>query len=291
MLGTASIVRSWLLVEQPGSWGRDALLESRLPVTVARQLVERGERHRVRALLVRRPDRTRVTAGRRCFAISSRRPAPWIEEMRFDDPADLLDVDFAALGAGQRLGPGFGADRTDPLYLVCTNGRHDPCCAQLGRPVLRALASDSVWESSHLGGERFAGNLVCFPHGVYFGRVDPSNAAAIAQGYAAGTIDLDHYRGRAGDSFVIQAAEYFLRREEGLLGVDDVTAVGRLRLDAGLSAVDFTTTDGRRFEVHVAVTPAAEARRLTCAVATLQRPPTFALVDLFPLETPGPAVH
>lgn len=288
VLGTASIVHSWLLIEQPGSWGPEALFESRLPVTVAREVVTQAERHGVRVLLIRRPDRTRITR-RHCFAMHSRRPAPWIEQRFIDDPAELLDIDFAALGEGRRFG--FGADRHEPLYLVCTNGRHDPCCAQFGRPVLRALASDRVWESSHLGGERFAGNLVCFPHGLYLGRVDPLNAAALVAGYEAGTIDLDHYRGRAGDPFVVQAAEFFLRRAQGLVGVDDVVPAGRTRLGGGLVAVEFSIVAGPRFEVHVAVRRAPDARPLTCTASTAQRPPTYELVDLFPLDGPGPAVH
>jgi hypothetical protein len=289
VLGTASLVRSWLLVEQPGSWGRDALLESRLPLTVARELVARAERHHVRVLLIRRPDRTRITAARRCFAIHSARPEPWIEERPFHDPDELLDVDFAALARGGRFG--FGADRSEPLYLVCTNGRHDPCCAQFGRPVIRALASDRVWESSHLGGERFAGNLVCFPDGLYFGRVDAATAAQVAGAYERGVVDLAHYRGRAGDAFVVQAAEFFLRRHEDLTGVDDVAPVRRTRLDSGLAAVEFAARDGRRFEVHVAVQRAPDPRPLTCTASSAQRPPTFTLVDLFPLDASGSAVH
>lgn len=293
MLGTASIVHSWLLVEQPGSWGHDALFESRLPVTVARHLVAEGERHHVRVLLVRRPDRVRSTI-RHVFAISSRRrPGPWIEERLFMDPDELLGVDFEALGAGERPAS-FGAPYRQPLHLVCTNGRHDPCCAQLGRPVVRALASSRVWESSHLGGERFAANLVCFPHGLYFGRVDPADAAGLVAAYEAGRIELDHYRGRAGDPFVVQAAEVFLRRELGLTGVDDVIPIRRYRLDDGLIGVRFTTADARRHEVHVAVCPADDARPLTCTAATAarpERPNTFTLVDLFPLANPGPSVQ
>jgi len=290
VLGTASIVHSWLLVEQPGSWGHDALFESRLPVTVARHLVAQGEQHRVRVLLIRRPDRVR-RAIRHAFAISSRRrPGPWIEQRLFMDADELLGVDIAALGEGRRPAA-FGAPYRHPLHLVCTNGRHDPCCAQLGRPVVRALASNRVWESSHLGGERFAGNLVCFPHALYFGRVDAARAPAITAGYEAGAIDLDHYRGRAGDPFVVQAAETFLRRAEGWTGVDDVAPVRRYRLDDGLVAVRFATAAGGRYEVHVAISPAADARLLTCAAARAERPPTYTLVDVFPLAGGGTAVH
>ena len=57
----------------------------------------------------------------------------------------------------------------DPLVLVCTNGRHDPCCATFGRPLARVLREgarrDDVWECSHIGGDRFAANIVILPEG------------------------------------------------------------------------------------------------------------------------------
>ena len=67
---------------------------------------------------------------------------------------------MAGVVAGER--PGFGEEVTEPVYLVCTNGRHDRCCATYGRPALALQAShgDLTWESSH-GGDRFAGNLAC----------------------------------------------------------------------------------------------------------------------------------
>jgi hypothetical protein len=290
IFGTASIVHAWLLIEQPGSWGPDAPLESRLPARLAREVVARAERHHVRVLLLRRPDRARVSE-RRCFVVHSRRPSPWIEQRVLDDPEELLAIDYAALDRGRRFG--FGAEWHAPLFLVCTNGRHDPCCAQLGRTVVRELAParpETVWESSHLGGERFAGNMICFPHGLYFGRLDPPAAAMIIADYEREIIALDHYRGRAGDAFVVQAAEFFLRRDEDLRGVDDVAPMARTRLSDGLVGVEFTVKDGRRFEVHVAVCPAAAPRPLTCA-GSPQRPPTFTLVDLFRRDTTGPAVH
>ena len=56
-----------------------------------------------------------------------------------------------------------------PLVLVCTNGRHDPCCATFGRPLARVLREgaqrDDVWECSHIGGDRFAANIVILPEG------------------------------------------------------------------------------------------------------------------------------
>src|SRR3954454_24937312 len=54
-IATASPVQRWLLIEQPGPWGRDALLQSRFDADVAPLLAERAAREDVRVLLIRRP--------------------------------------------------------------------------------------------------------------------------------------------------------------------------------------------------------------------------------------------
>ena len=38
-----------------------------------------------------------------------------------------------------------------------------------------------VWQSSHVGGDRFAGNLVVLDDGVYYGRVEPSDAWPVVE--------------------------------------------------------------------------------------------------------------
>ena len=55
--GTASTVRSFLLVENPGPWGVDAVRDSRLPSEVKAELRERAARAKVRPLLIRRQPR------------------------------------------------------------------------------------------------------------------------------------------------------------------------------------------------------------------------------------------
>ena len=44
LIGTASRVQRWLVVEQWGSWGRDALAESKMPSAVAAPLAEAARR-------------------------------------------------------------------------------------------------------------------------------------------------------------------------------------------------------------------------------------------------------
>ncbi len=275
---TASMVRSWVLVEHPGAWGPAALTQSGLPGHVSAGLAALSAAHGFRVLLLRRAVRP-TDSSRHCFVAHSGRHWRWIEERVVRDLDELLDVDFSPLHEGRPVG--FGSPRRTPLYLVCTNGRHDPCCANLGRPVARALqgrADGAVWESSHYGGDRFAGNLVVLPHGLYFGRLSPLDADRVVDAYERGVVDLENYRGRAGEPFAAQAAEFFLRRQEQVLGVDDLLVTEVRRLGQGMVGVRFDASGGRAYDVRVRIEPAAEARPLSCGAATEERPPTYALV-------------
>lgn len=278
MQATASMVRNWLLVEHPGAWGPAALSQSGLPDHLVDGLAGLSRRHGLRVLLIRRPVRPEDSA-RQCFVAHTGRRRRWIEARVVDDLDELLDVDFSPLSDGEPVG--FGPLRTGPLYLVCTNGRHDQCCANLGRPVARALharAGGAVWESSHYGGDRFAGNLVCLPHGLYFGRLSPEDAGRVVGAYEAGVVDLANYRGRAGEPFAAQAAEHFVRERDGLLGVDDLVVTGYRARPGGIVDVRFGGPDGRSYDVRVQVQPAAEPRLLSCGADAEGRPPTYAVV-------------
>ena len=54
-----------------------------------------------------------------------------------DDIHEVHDLDVEALGAGRS--PGL-TPHLDPVFAVCTHGRHDTCCAERGRPAAAALA-------------------------------------------------------------------------------------------------------------------------------------------------------
>jgi hypothetical protein len=275
LFGTASRYRFWLMVEQPGAWGHDALVQSELPTLVGEALRSRGREHGVRVLLIKQRDRPR--AGRRtCFVaytgIRERRVATFTAP----DAADLLSFDFAGLVSSRAAGMGKPVE--EPLFLVCTHGKHDQCCAREGGPLYRALAdhrNGSLWEATHVGGDRFAGNLVCFPHGLYFGRVTPGDAEAVTSAYGAGVIDLDFYRGRSCYPPAVQAAEYFVRRHFDRTGVDDLELV-EYRASPYRHLTQWRTIGGAVHGVDVEVVTAPE-RVLTCKAAAPHRPHAFVL--------------
>ena len=289
LYGTASRVRGWVLLEQPGPWGRDAVAESRLDPGLARALDRAAAAAHLRLLLIRRPGRAGPgdPQPHTCFVAHTSRAGRWLERRRLEDPAELLELDMARVVAGER--PGFGEEVTEPVYLVCTNGRHDRCCATYGRPLALALQAshgELVWESSHVGGDRFAGNLVCLPGGHYFGRVGPADAERVVTLHRTGTIDLDHYRGCCVDPPAMQAAEWFARSQTGLTGVGDLELAGRDRLAGDVHAVRFRRRSGGILRLLVRATRTADPRLLTCH-STLPEPPmSFALLEL--ADEPGP---
>ena len=251
LAATASRVRSWLLIEQPGAWGRKALVESDLDREVAVILERRCQDHGVRGLLIRRPGWRRPDAGRRCYLAHSGTQRSWLVSLELDHPAALLDLDLALLAHDRP--PPLGQTEEGSLILVCTNGRHDRCCAERGRPLARALVGagvPEVWECSHIGGDRFAATLVCLPLGAYFGRVEPEEGPALAADFARGLLTLERYRGRSCHPPMVQAAEHFARQASGVREIDGLVA----------SAVEWSGADTVEVTFAAARPPAREWR-------------------------------
>jgi hypothetical protein len=273
MLGTASRYRLWLMVEQPGAWGHDALAQSGFPTEVGAVLKRLSREVGMRTLLIKRRERDRA-GRRRCFMAYTGVHERRIRTFEVDDPAELLHLDLP--GAVRQRFEGVGEPHDGPLFLVCTHGKHDPCCARRGGPLYRSIEGlPDAWECTHIGGDRFAGNLVCFPHGLYFGRVGHEEGLAVAEGYAAGRIDLDHYRGRSAYSPPVQVAEETVRRRHRLLGVDDLSLVGHTELGGDVHRVEFSHGDERHVvDIEVGSRP---PELLTCKAVVPHAVRAFAI--------------
>jgi hypothetical protein len=163
----------------------------------------------------------------RLYACAARRPGKGPAPLWRRDVGSLADVLAAADELRIDQMPGAPWERVDePLILVCTHGRHDQCCANEGRPLMRVLRdspwSDRVWECSHIGGDRFAANVVVLPHSLYFGRVDPESGPGLLAALDEGRMDVSRFRGRTSFSLAEQAVEHFVRRD---LGIDTLEGV------------------------------------------------------------------
>ncbi len=257
LVGSATQVRAFLLIEHPGPWGQSALRDAALPGNLLAGLRRRSASSGVRVLLVRR-HRQRGQDGVRVFAARPDAQRPWVETTVLHSHHDVLDLDFEALADGRS--PGLDPHRA-ALFCVCTHGRHDACCAERGRPVAAELSRthpEQTWEVSHLGGDRFAANLLVLGAGLGYGRVTAESAPGIADTHLAGRITPEHFRGRAAWPMAVQAAELAVRRAV------DVWEVDALRLESWSGGRAGFVVAGAVHEVSVSRRLGAP-HRLTCS--------------------------
>ncbi len=223
LAGTAAeLTTVWLVLEVPQPWGNKALVESDLPVAVKDRLATWEKTVPGARVQFIKQSAGFAGDGIQFFVGLADDADPRLYRIPLTDYADLLEFDLAAL---LNRDPVFETQRTqDPLFLVCTNGKRDLCCAKWGVPIYRLMAEIApaqVWQTTHIGGHRFAATLVCLPEAVTYGWVEADDAAPLIRAHQHGELyRLDRYRGRSTYAGAVQAAEAFLRRETGVLSLN-----------------------------------------------------------------------
>ncbi len=229
-LGTAFPAARLLLVEQPGPWGEDGLQASHFG-PLAAVVQARANAAGLRLEAIRRPGRTPPDAARRWAVVDTRDGRQRVRWGRYADPAELLDLDLADPP---------GLDDVDPIYLVCTHSKHDTCCALRGRPVAAALHEirpGRVFECSHLGGDRFAANVLVLPAGLLYGRVLPFAAPEFVAVAEAGEVIGALLRGRIGLPSLAQAALAFAHEHLAVTRNGELRVVSTGRVVDGMARV------------------------------------------------------
>ena len=211
--------RAWLLIEHPGPWPHEPT-ETALPAPLD-AMVRTADALGIRVQMIRKPGRRTANDVRHLFAGWTAGAGPWLRcgELAAGSPG-LTELELKELSTG--MAPAFGRPADEPVFLVCTHARRNACCARFGAPLAQALAMrhpGQVWETTHVGGHRFAANLVILPHGLYYGPVGVTEATAAISAYARGTITPERYRGRAGQPKATQEAEHAQLTRAGSLEV------------------------------------------------------------------------
>ena len=275
LYATASRIDHWLLIEYRGVWSRHPLAGNKLRDDVKAHLERQlALLPRSRLLFIRRPERRRH-ASLACYFGSTPERGQRFFRLEVESHEDLLHLDLA--GALVR-GSGLGSPLEHPLLLVCTHGKRDRCCARYGRPLYDELREqtdpDWVWQSTHVGGDRFAGNLVCLPEGLYFGRVRRADVWSLVDDYLAGRVYLDLFRGRSCYSCPVQSAERAVRLETGLTGVDDLALLAVAQTGAGWSVRFRAKPTDEVHELELSE-ELGDLTYLTCGAEMLTRPRRF----------------
>lgn len=218
MVGTASIVDVWFLLEYAGLWRAKATDDNELPQPVKDWLNEQlATANNARVQFIKR-NRAGDTAGISFFIALTTEVEPRLYQLNLDSYEELFKLIVPAILSGDSNYDEF--IWAGPLYLVCTNGKRDRCCTRFGATLFQALAErvgDSVWQCTHLGGHRFAPTLVAFPDGAYYGHLTPAELEPFVESQERGEIYLDNLRGRCCYDKVTQAAAHYLRQKTGIL--------------------------------------------------------------------------
>lgn len=288
LAGTAAPAQKLFLLEYNAEWGKKAFEEAHLP-EAARSALEAAVASLPQAKI---------------FLIKSHRPGPGVAFFvaRLDEAQasiyafqlnaylELAQLPLAAIAADD---PAFQAYRyPESLLLVCTNGRRDACCARFGFPVYQALSQAApprgnfplVWEMSHVGGHRFAPNVLCLPQGVLYGRVGVEQAGQLLEHCQEGKLLLENLRGRLGYPETVQAAEYFLRRATGELGQAAYRLANARETAASQWQVDWEAGDGKQYRVELAMKLGDQPVYESCSGEKTTRPRQYEQRAIFDLE-------
>lgn len=240
LYGTAANAKVWIMLEYSGRWAARALGDNDLPGAVNDWLsTQAGAIPESRVVFIKQdsyqPQDTLYIAR----ADADRQA---LYRIRFESFEELIAIDVAGVLAGE-----VSAEIvTDPIVLVCTNGKRDQCCAKFGLPTYQALAQKmgrNVWQVTHIGGHRYAPTLAVFPAGIYYGHIFAEQTDALVEAVTDHQVLLPHYRGRIFQSGPINAADYWLRKETGTLAESGLTVEGSTEGDsAEIQTIRFSDT-------------------------------------------------
>ncbi len=285
LAGTFKPADTFFLIESSlseyGGWGGETVKTAATSGNFAPYLRHLQSAPRAKVLFIRRPQ-----SQEKSFYIAvTNQASPRIYHAALSDYDELLQLDISSLAADRRPRiNGREMTEVDELYTVCTNGRHDPCCAAYGTPVYHELAAQTgqerVWQTTHIGGHRMAATMIAFPQGIVYGHVDPQDVEAIVTNQRAGFMLTHKYRGRgayAGHQLdeaahkAACAAEAVIRERIGAYRIDD------LRLDTveqnsdDIWRVRFIDADGGAHTAEVK-TQMSSPRQTSCGDAPKPMP-------------------
>ena len=285
LAGTAPVATCWILIEQRGPWGKDALLDSRLEGDLGQSLKSKAAGTGVNILLVRHPGHPAPDPDDADRLVWVAYTCPGATRMRRGTVPDLrliLDWDFAELAAGSL--PPLGLATDEPMFLVCTHSGRDACCALHGRALITALHQsvsaaerESIWECSHIGGHRFAPTVMSLPAGAVFGRLTALTSHAVFSKAREQALTIDDYRGRTCFAPPLQVAEITVRKSAAIYD-RDVLDVLRVIDDRALPmpplaelpglgsslVAEVRHTDGRAWRVNLRQEELAQPRPESC---------------------------
>ena len=217
LAGTAPAARAYLLVEFNGPWPAKAFEDNGVDPEAGQRIAQRAAAADVRPLFIRRPGSAYAPEQREfawAYVDALAGVTNWHAPASLGVIAQAPWPDEASVAREPEL---------EPTYLVCTHGRRDQCCATQGRPVavqFARLRPEHTWECSHVGGHRWAANVVVLPSGQYYGFAEPDDVPAVIDASERGEVFAPLWRGTSSDAPQVQAAKAMVAGTTGHTALD-----------------------------------------------------------------------
>lgn len=276
IFATASYFTKLLLVEYNAPWPADPLTNNLLPEEVNNYLLHFKKASRSNRVLFIK-NKQKATGQINIFAIHNHPQLPYTNHFILTAYKELLNFSEAGLFSiipNNKL-PG-------PMYLVCTNGKKDKCCSKFGVPIFKQLSKmeTHVWECTHVGGDRFAPNVLALPYCIFYGALNIEDLPALVEQTNEQKVFLKKYRGRSCNAMIEQAAEYYLRLQQNNLNIFDYEIVNREKISPELFEFEFRNTQtGELTLIKIKQGKDLIKRRLTCTSAKEEYPLTYQLIE------------
>lgn len=280
--GTASEFNSLFLLEYSAPWGAKAFVDSQLPDAVKDHLrTQLNGLDRPRLLFIKRADKRDGVIN--MFAVNNRAADPYYNHFTLNAYDDLIGFDLA-----QTLVQRDTSARA-PIYMVCTNGNKDKCCAKFGmacyKQLLAHAQSDRVWQCAHVGGDRFAPNVIVAPGGHYFGHVGVDDVETLITDVESHQITLAVHRGRSCYPKHVQSAEYYLRQAYQNSDMHDLELVTAQCGEMNAEVTFRELSTDRQITVAMDKTQTEEAFFLTCQATTQGKATYYMLTQITCTDT------
>jgi len=238
-IGSAGTADQWLLVEVAKPWSAKLWRDSpRLKEIFAllKSLEQQGVAMPTLRVLAIAPDPD-YSDGDRPRIFFYRRPQrlfSCFEKQEYQLPSDqVIKLVTALITTPEQLHP-FERYRQETTsireLLVCTHGDIDAACGQFGTPIYNTLrnrlspddflAPARIWQVCHFGGHKFAPTLIDFPHGHFWGHLEPAVLETLI--HRQGSVEplRPYYRGWAGLGQFEQIVEREVWMQEGWAWLD-----------------------------------------------------------------------
>jgi hypothetical protein len=277
---TAPVNSRLLLLEYNYPWGEDVLTENTIPAEVnlfLERAIEQDVFSRILFIKNKQSTRDKITL----FTVNNRDDAPFMKRVILNKYTEISDLDLNACFSNDD-----GNVFKDPVYLVCTHGKVDVCCAKFGIPIFKALTEldANTWEATHVTGDRFAPNVVQLPYSHYYGWLDVNEMDTFYNGIKNGDIFIDKYRGRACHTKGEQAAEFFLRNALNAYRFDDLKLLSSCAFKENISIARFCYgLINEQFDVYYSTKKSAEKYLMNCKANEAVHVDQFKLADIVKL--------